>query len=59
VVRLNAEINRLLVEPDIKAKLVDAGAEVAPMSVDQFEEFVRTEVVKFAAIIKDAGIQPE
>ena len=59
VVRLNAEINRLLVEPDIKAKLVDAGAEVAPMSVDQFEEFVRAEVVKFAAIIKDAGIKPE
>jgi tripartite-type tricarboxylate transporter receptor subunit TctC len=59
VVRLNAEINRLIVEPDIKAKLVDAGAEVTPMSVDQFEEFVRTEVVKFAAIIKDAGIKPE
>src|SRR5262245_50071220 len=59
VVRLNAEINRLIVEPDIKAKLVDAGAEVMPMSVDQFEEFVRTEVVKFAAIIKDAGIKTE
>jgi tripartite-type tricarboxylate transporter receptor subunit TctC len=46
-------------EPDVKAKLVDAGAEVATMSVAQFEAFVKTEVVKFAAIVKDASIKPE
>lgn len=59
VARLNTEINRILMEPDVKAKLVDAGAEITPMSVGQFEAFVKTEVVKFAAIIKDAGIKPE
>ena len=59
VARLNAEINRILLEPDVKARLVDAGAEVTPMSVDQFEAFVKAEVVKFAAIIRDAGIKPE
>lgn len=59
VARLNAEINRILMEPDVKARLVDAGAEVATMSVAQFEEFVKAEVVKFAAIIKDASIKPE
>jgi tripartite-type tricarboxylate transporter receptor subunit TctC len=59
VARLNAEINRILMEPDVKARLVDAGAEVTPMSVARFEAFVQTEVVKFAAIIRDAGIRPE
>lgn len=59
VARLNAEINRLLLEPDIKARFLEVGAEVAPMSVDQFGAFVRTEIRKFAAIIKDAGIKPE
>jgi tripartite-type tricarboxylate transporter receptor subunit TctC len=59
VARLNGEINRILTEPDVKAKLVDAGAEVATMSVAQFEAFVKTEVVKFGAIVKDASIKPE
>lgn len=57
--RLNAEINSILLEPDVKARLVDAGAEVTSMSVGQFEAFVRAEVGKFAAIIKDASIKPE
>jgi tripartite-type tricarboxylate transporter receptor subunit TctC len=59
VARLNAEINRIIVEPDVKAKFLEAGADVTPMSVDQFAEFVRTEIGKFALIIKDAGIKPE
>jgi tripartite-type tricarboxylate transporter receptor subunit TctC len=59
VARLNAEINRIIVQPDVRAKLVEAGAEVTPMSVDQFTEFVSTQVQRFAAIIKDAGIKPE
>jgi len=59
VARLNVELNRILLEPEVKARLIDAGAEVTPMSVPQFEAFVRTEVVKFAAIIRDAGIKPE
>ena len=59
VARLNTELNRIIQEPDVKAKFVDGGAEVTPMSVDQFEAFVKTEVRKFAAIIKDAGIKAE
>ncbi|MBO0763263.1 MAG: tripartite tricarboxylate transporter substrate binding protein [Hyphomicrobiaceae bacterium] len=59
VLRLNTEINRILMEPDVKGNLVDAGAEVVTMSVAQFEEFVKTEVVKFATIVKDASIKPE
>jgi tripartite-type tricarboxylate transporter receptor subunit TctC len=59
VARLNAELNRILMEPDVKAKLIEVGAEVATMSVAQFEAFVKAEVVKFAAIVKDASIKPE
>jgi tripartite-type tricarboxylate transporter receptor subunit TctC len=59
VARLNAEINRIIMQPDVKAKLVAAGADVTPMSVGQFEAFVKAEVVKFATIIKDAGIKPD
>ncbi len=59
VTRLNSEINRILVEPDVKAKLLDAGADVMPMPVDQFVIFVKSESEKFLQIIKDANLKPE
>jgi len=59
VTRLNSEINRILVEPDVKAKLLDAGADVMPMPVDQFVTFVKSESEKFLQIIKDANLKPE
>jgi tripartite-type tricarboxylate transporter receptor subunit TctC len=59
VARLNGEINRVLTLPDVKAKLLAAGADVRPMSVDQFAGFVSVEVTKFARIIKDAGLKSQ
>ena len=56
---LNTEINKVLVLPDVKARLADAGADVTPMSVDQFTAFVQAERGKFLKIIKDAGLKPE
>jgi tripartite-type tricarboxylate transporter receptor subunit TctC len=59
VTRLNAEINKILNEPEIKHKLLEQGADVTPMSLDQFAEFVRGEIAKFQEIIKEAGLKPE
>jgi tripartite-type tricarboxylate transporter receptor subunit TctC len=57
--RLNAEIGKILAQPEVKARLLDAGADVMPMGVDQFGAFVKAESDKFLAIIKDANIKPE
>jgi tripartite-type tricarboxylate transporter receptor subunit TctC len=59
VTRLNAEINKIVTQPDIRAKLRDDGADVTPLSVDQFTDFVRAESEKYLAIIKDSGVKPE
>jgi tripartite-type tricarboxylate transporter receptor subunit TctC len=59
VSRLNEEINRILVDPAVKARLLQGGIDVSPMSVDRFSEFVHTEIVKFAQIIKETGIKSE
>jgi tripartite-type tricarboxylate transporter receptor subunit TctC len=59
VTRLNAEINKIVTQPDIRAKLRDDGADVTPLSVEQFTDFVRTESEKYLAIIKDSGVKPE
>jgi tripartite-type tricarboxylate transporter receptor subunit TctC len=59
VMRLNAEINQILAEPDVKARLLEAGADVQPTTVDQFTAFVKAESDKFLGIIKDANLKPE
>jgi tripartite-type tricarboxylate transporter receptor subunit TctC len=59
VARLNREINAVLADPDTRQKLVEAGANVNPLTVDQFAAFVRAESAKYAGIIKDAGLKPE
>ena len=59
VERLNGEINRILAEPDVKQKLLEQGADVAPMSTMQFAAFVKTEGEKFQTIIRDIGLKPE
>ena len=58
VARLNAEINKILVEGEIKQKLLEQGADVSPISVDQFAHFVKAEGEKFQGIIKDANLTP-
>jgi tripartite-type tricarboxylate transporter receptor subunit TctC len=57
--KLNVAINKILLEPDIKARLQDDGAEVRPLSIDQFTAFVRGEIDKYRDIIKAADIKAE
>ena len=59
VARLNSEINKVLNDPDIKQRLVEAGAEVEAMSVDQFRAFVDAESSKYLRIIKETGVTAE
>jgi tripartite-type tricarboxylate transporter receptor subunit TctC len=59
VMRLHTEINKLLAQEDIKAKLLAAGAEVSTISIDEFTAFTKAESTKFLRIIKDAGLKPE
>jgi tripartite-type tricarboxylate transporter receptor subunit TctC len=59
VARLNTEINKVLNDPETKKKLLDAGAEVEAMSVDQFRAFVDAESSKYLRIIKETGVTAE
>jgi tripartite-type tricarboxylate transporter receptor subunit TctC len=59
VARLNAEINRIVTQPDIRARLRDDGADVNPLAVEQFSAFVRQESAKYLAIIRQSGVKPE
>jgi tripartite-type tricarboxylate transporter receptor subunit TctC len=53
--RLNKEINKVIEDPDVKARLEAAGAVVAPTSVAQFKDFVQNESAKYLRVIKQTG----
>jgi tripartite-type tricarboxylate transporter receptor subunit TctC len=59
VAQLNAAINEVLALPDIKTKMAEAGADIIPMSVDQFAAFMKRESEKYMRIIQETGIKPE
>lgn len=59
VTRLNTEINAILAQPDIKNTLIEAGAEVNPMSVDEFTAFVKEQSLRYQALIKETGVSLE
>ncbi len=57
--RLNAAINKVIVEPEVMARLQTNGAEVRALSIEQTAAFVQTEIGKYQSIIKAADIKPE
>ncbi len=59
VLTLNREINRILQLPDVKARLLELGAEPATTTPEQFLEFIRSDNAKWAKLIKERGIVVE
>jgi tripartite-type tricarboxylate transporter receptor subunit TctC len=59
VARLNGEINKILADPAVRRRLVEAGANVASLSIDEFAVFVKAESEKYERIIRETGVKPE
>ena len=59
IARLNSEINKILADPATRQKLLDAGANVTPLSIGQFAAFVKAESEKYERIIRVTGVKPE
>jgi tripartite-type tricarboxylate transporter receptor subunit TctC len=59
VAKLNAEVTRILGQPDVAKQLMALGAEPSPMKPDAFDSLVREEIQKFSKIIRDANIKVE
>jgi tripartite-type tricarboxylate transporter receptor subunit TctC len=57
--RLNLEINAGLADPKIKTRLADLGGEVIAGPSGEFSEFIAAETVKWAKVVKFAGLKPE
>jgi tripartite-type tricarboxylate transporter receptor subunit TctC len=53
--RWNAEVNRIMQSPDIQARLPAEGARFMPNTPEQFAAFVKSEIAKWAPVVKASG----
>jgi tripartite-type tricarboxylate transporter receptor subunit TctC len=59
VQRLNAEMVKILSSAEIKERFGKMGVEVVAGSPDQFSQFLKSEVARWAKVIQDAGIKAD
>lgn len=59
IAKLNTEITRVLRMPDIADRLNNLAAEPAPGTPEQFGSFIRTEIDKWAKVVKAANMKAE
>lgn len=52
--KLNAEVNKALALPDVKARMATLGAESLPMSPEQFDAYIKDEFATLGAVMKAA-----
>jgi tripartite-type tricarboxylate transporter receptor subunit TctC len=57
--RLNSEVKRIVALPDIEPRMQQAGLEPAHSTPEALRERIKSEVAKFARIVKTANIKPE
>ena len=53
--RLNAEVGRIIQTPEVKENWMKQGAAPMSMTLEQFDKFLRDEIVKWANVVKVSG----
>ena len=59
VVKVNAEIQKIIGKPEIKAELATRGMDAFSSSPEEMEKFVKDQLVLWERLVKDAGIEPQ
>lgn len=54
--RVNAEVMKIMQEPDIAARMVQQGERFTPNSPEDFDRFRRGEIARWEKVIKEAGL---
>jgi len=57
--KLHLETVKALALPELRAKLADLGLEVIGNSPDEFAAVIKSEIPKWAKVIKESGIKPD
>ena len=59
VTRLNAELNRIVKLPDVSQRLSDQLFDVRTSTPEEFAALIKSDVAKWAKVVRDGNIKPE
>jgi tripartite-type tricarboxylate transporter receptor subunit TctC len=59
VARLSADANRVLAEPEVRARMQALGADPGGNTPEEFARFIREDQAKWSRLMREAGIKPE
>ena len=59
VQKLNADINKAMQVPEVRARLEAVGTQLNEQTSAEFEAYMKVEVVKYAKLIKDTGVRSD
>jgi tripartite-type tricarboxylate transporter receptor subunit TctC len=57
--KLNTELLRIITLPDVKERMLGLGMDVAGGTPEEFGTLVKSDIAKWAKVIRDAGIKAE
>ena len=57
--KLNAEVNKVINSPETKETWLKQGTVAMGMSIEQFDKFLREEIVKWAKVVKVSGAKAD
>ncbi|TDR94995.1 Bug family tripartite tricarboxylate transporter substrate binding protein [Enterovirga rhinocerotis] len=57
--RLNEALKAIIAKPEVKARLAEMGFDAFSSTPEELDAFVKSELVKWTKLIKEAGIEPE
>ena len=59
IMRLNAEVTKVLAMPDVKEFLFNQGLDPAAGTPEQFGAYIKSEMTKWAKVVKDSGARAD
>ncbi len=59
IAKLNSELNQILKLPDVQERSAAVGADIIGGTPEQFGEYLKSEIAKFARVVKEAKISAQ
>jgi tripartite-type tricarboxylate transporter receptor subunit TctC len=59
VARWNVEVGKILASPDLKGRFINEGLEPMGGTQEEFTKFIRSEIEKYANVVKATGMKPQ
>jgi tripartite-type tricarboxylate transporter receptor subunit TctC len=57
--RIQRDVAQVVSRPDLRDKLVELGVDIVASTPEEFTAYLRSEIVRYARVIKEAGIKAE